>query len=545
VGVRATAAGSSGSRAGRAIGTLGDARARSAAWRPHRLGCLPATAERDGVVKAVGQGRRHFARAVVDDDEPTYASGDLAGYEVFHHEKPFALATGAVLPEMKIAYETWGELSAKKDNVILLQTGMSASSHASSNAGNRAKGWWEDFIGPGKTLDTRIFFVICTNNLGGCYGSTGPSSLHPDGKPYGSRFPRFEVFDQVAAQFKLLDYLGIYKLHAAVGASLGGMQSTCAASRFPDRVGKFVTISACAKSFPGSMAFRHAQRSAIMTDPNWNNGDYYDGALPENGLRLAREIGTITYRSGKEWQDRFGQGRLSEDRTGLQHEFQIEKYLSHQGKKWVNNYDPNSMLWISKAMDGFTLELPGKDGKPCLKAGLAAAMQPALVIGVQHDVLFPVWQQKEIADSLRAAGNKNVVYYELDSTYGHDTFLLNQITIGPAVKGHLEQEPGGAKHLWEEKSATFHDILQGVGELTSAPDMMRCIFRALAKGTDSAPQHELLSATKLLLAAGGLHDKRIDGIFKHKFRSQKQVSMKEFLEIREDLTSGVLETYLP
>jgi len=426
---------------------------------------------------------------------------------------------------------------------------MSASSHACSNAANSSPGWWEDFIGPGKPLDTNLFYVVCTNNLGGCYGSTGPSSTDPrTGKPYGSTFPRFEVQDQVDVQFKLLDYLGVQKLHACVGSSLGGMQSLCSAARHPLRVGKFVSISACAKSFPGSMAFRHSQRSAIMGDPAWNNGDYYDGELPARGLRLAREIGTITYRSGQEWQERFGQDRFpgarGEPDKGLDHEFQIEKYLSHQGQKWVNNYDPNSMLWISKAMDGFTMEQPGSDGRPCLKTGLATAMQPALVIGMQFDVLFPVWQQKEIADTLRAAGNKRVVYYELDSHFGHDSFLLDAVCIGPAVKGHLEQEPGGAKHLWEEMADNAAVILQSMSGVASMGDSMRSMFRALAKGEATVDKERLQSAAKLMFASEGLPERRIDELF-DKHLPMRQVSMKEFLGLRDAIRQCQHDTYLP
>ncbi|CAK9035840.1 unnamed protein product, partial [Durusdinium trenchii] len=393
---------------------------------------------------------RSFAVAA---KEPEYhTGGNFEGYHLFHRSAPFTFRNGEQIPELQIAYETWGHLNNKKDNVILLQCGMSASSHACSHARNPAPGWWEEYIGPGRPLDTNLFYVICTNNLGGCYGSSGPSAINSHtGQRYGSSFPRFEVQDQVAAQFVLLDHLGIDQVHACVGASLGGMQSVCAASMFPDRVRKFVSISACAKSFPGSIAFRHAQRQAIMSDPNWRGGDYYDGQLPANGLRLARQLGTITYRSGLEWQQRFGQSLAKgiTKREGLKNEFMIENYLAHQGEKWVNAYDPNSLLWISKAMDGFSLEKPDRDGKPSLLEGLKEAMMPALVIGVQHDVLFPVWQQKEIADTLRKAGNKGVVYYELDSIYGHDSFLLDAVSIGPAVKGSgswtffLEDASGG------------------------------------------------------------------------------------------------------
>jgi len=472
-------------------------------------------------------------------------TGNLTGYKTFHLKEPFTLRNGQVLPELEVAYETWGDLNARRSNVILLQCGMSASSHACSTPENPAPGWWEDFIGPGKPLDTNLFYVICTNNLGGCYGTTGPSSFHLDGKRYGSRFPRFTIFDQVDAQFKLLDYLGISSVHACVGSSLGGMQSICSASEYPDRVGKFVTISACAKSFPGSMAFRHSQRQAIMSDPQWNGGDYYDGPLPAAGLRLARQIGTITYRSGQEWQQRFGQNKIKDYTEGLDHEFIIEGYLDHQGKKWVNNYDPNSMLWISKAMDGFSMEKPDKDGNPCLVAGLASAMQPALVIGVQHDVLFPVWQQKQVADSLRRAGNKRVCYYELDSVFGHDTFLLDAVSIGPAVKGHLEQEPLGAQHLWEDMASNAARILQVITARTCTAAALRDMYRTLARGHDVVEKERLRTAVKLVWA-DRLGESNINQAFDEKL-PESLVTLPEFLSIREQLSPGgsADETYLP
>lgn len=505
----------------------------------------PPAPGRGGRAQPAAGGRAFGAGAA--EKEPEYASGDLTGYSVFHSKEPFKLRNGGSLPELKIAYETWGELNANRDNAILLQCGMSASSHAASHPKNKTKGWWEDFIGPGRTLDTNLFFVICTNNLGGCYGSSGPSSPHPeDGKPYGSRFPRFEVFDQVAAQFKLMDFLGIGKLHACVGSSLGGMQSVCAAGHFPDRLNKFVSISACAKSFPGSISFRHSQRQAIVSDPNWNGGDYYDGALPEAGLRLARQIGTITYRSGHEWQQRFGQRRVDgvtvdgmtvSDDHGLRHEFEIEKYLDHQGKKWVNNYDPNSMLWISKAMDGFSMEAPDKDGNMSLKAGLAQAMHPALVIGVQHDVLFPVWQQKEIADSLKAAGNRSVVYYELDTVYGHDSFLLDAVSIGPAVKGHLEQEPLGAAHLWQDMAKASTRMLQACLTHRAKADLLRDLFRAVAEGAEYADASRLKRAVKLTYGHQVSED-RVEQVFREKL-PPSEIKLAEFLEIREQLAGDV------
>jgi len=209
------------------------------------------------------------------------------------------------LPSFDIAYETWGTPSPSGDNVILLHTGLSASSHAASTKLNPTEGWWEKFIGPGCALDTNQFFVICTNVLGGCYGSTGPSSLDPAGERYATRFPILSLFDMVQAQFKLLDHLGVQKLYASVGSSMGGMQSLAAGWLFPDRVGKIVSISGTARSSPGSIAMRHAQRSGLlfgylviyfhaddtlvlMADPNWNKGFYYDDLPPHTGMKLAR-----------------------------------------------------------------------------------------------------------------------------------------------------------------------------------------------------------------------------------------------------------------
>jgi len=341
--------------------------------------------------------------------------------------------------------------------------------------------------------------------------------------------------------------LGIQKVHACVGASLGGMLSLCSAANYPDRVGKFVSISACAKSFPGSIAFRSSQRCAVMSDPNWKQGDYYDGPLPAAGLRLARQIGTITYRSGKEWQQRFGQkkqGVAGFSAEGMNNEFMIEHYLTHQGEKWVNNYDPNSMLWISKAMDGFSMEKAGPSGEPpTLLRGLAAAQQPALVIGVQHDVLFPVWQQKEIADSLKAGGNKSVIYYELDSVYGHDAFLLESAAIGPAVKGHLEQEPGGAKHLWEEMASSAIRMLQASTLRSGSADTMRDIFRTLSAGEEEVETDKLCAVVKLVWSRR-VSPEKIEQIFAERLPA-KVVRLQEFLSIRGDLQRSEAEVYLP
>ncbi|KAI8974283.1 homoserine O-acetyltransferase [Pilobolus umbonatus] len=430
--------------------------------------------------------------------EPSYDK-IVTGYETFNHPHPFLLDHGGILPNIDIAYETWGTLNEKKDNAILIHTGLSASSHAKSHAKNTKPGWWEEFIGPGSHIDTNKFFVICTNVIGGCYGSTGPSSVDPaDGEKYATRFPIITIFDMVRAQFKLLDHLGIEKLHASVGSSMGGMQSIAAANLFPERVKRLISISACARSHPYSIALRHTQRQVLMADPNWNKGFYYKGIPPHVGMKLAREIATISYRSGPEWELRFGRKRANENQSpALCPDFLIETYLDHQGERFCLQYDPNSLLYISKAMDMFDMSssetakllkqrennmtkveqimsqcgeevnaqmvaetcrsvigtqsaLEGKDQTKTLTTlspdpatqdlvqGMKNIKMPALVLGVQSDILFPVWQQKEIAECLRASGNKRVTYYELDAMFGHDTFLIDRVSVGGAIKGHLE-----------------------------------------------------------------------------------------------------------
>ncbi|KAI2793605.1 Serine O-succinyltransferase [Penicillium oxalicum] len=441
------------------------------------------------------------ARSLQSGPEPSYTSGQ---HERFHCEEPLLLDWGGRLQEFDIAYETWGQLNQNKSNVILLHTGLSASSHAHSTAANPKPGWWEKFIGPGLPLDTNKYFVICTNVIGGCYGSTGPSSVDPsDGQRYATRFPILTLEDMVRAQFRLLDYLGIQKLAASVGSSMGGMQSLAAGVLFPERVGKIVSISGCARSHPYSIAMRHTQRQVLMMDPNWSRGFYYDAIPPHSGMKLAREIATVTYRSGPEWEMRFGRRRADPSKQpALCPDFLIETYLDHAGEKFCLEYDPNSLLYVSKAMDLFdlghenqsrtrhrraeseiriargegmqnqsdpacSLTLPDKpyeeqpeaaasvpspdqkvssvesNGPPKdLVRGLAPLKDhPVLVMGVASDILFPAWQQREIAETLRAGGNKNVEHIELGedlSLFGHDTFLLDLKNIGGALGRFLE-----------------------------------------------------------------------------------------------------------
>ncbi|RDD42157.1 putative serine-O-acetyltransferase cys2 [Trichoplax sp. H2] len=357
------------------------------------------------------------------------------GYEVFRYDNVFKLKHG-VLPKMQIAYETWGTLNERKDNTVLLQTGISASSHARSTEKNRRPGWWEDFIGPGKAVDTNKFFVICTNLLGGCFGSTGPSSINPiTDSHYATTFPIVTIPDAIRAQFLLLDHLGINKIHAAVGSSMGGMQALATAALYSDRVNRIISISGCVKPTPTAIALRYLQRRVLMTDPNWNSGYYYNGIFPKRGMKLAREIGTIGYRSGPEWETRFGHRKRTEEPSFCP-QFEIEEYIEHQGEKFSLTYDPNTLLYLSKAIDLFDIG----EGFPSMVEGVKRIICPTLVIGVKTDILFPIQQQTEIADLLKQAGNQKVTYYELNSIYGHDTFLLDINNVGAAVKGHLESQ---------------------------------------------------------------------------------------------------------
>jgi len=370
--------------------------------------------------------------------EPEYHK-IVSGYKTFQFDSPFYCKYNqGVLPGFTMAYETWGELNEDKSNAILLAAGLSASSHAKSHADNEKPGWWEKFIGPGCAVDTNKYFVICTNTIGGCYGSSGPSSINPEtGEPYGTTFPVLSVVDMVNAQFLLLDHLGVDKLYATVGSSLGGMCSLSASVQFPDRVGRMISISSCAESHPTSIAVRYLQRKCIMTDPNWNNGHYYGKRYPRNGMKLARELGTMTYRSGPEWDERFSRKRIEpKEDPALCPTFLIESYLDYQGEMFCTMYDPNSLLYISKAMDLFDVA----EDYSSMQEALSRVQCPVMVIGVSTDILFPIWQQRELAAACRDAGNSRVTFYELDSIYGHDTFLLDLNGVGSAVKGFLDTE---------------------------------------------------------------------------------------------------------
>lgn len=359
---------------------------------------------------------------------------------------PFPMKRGGVLQGARVAYETWGTLNASRDNAILIVTGLSPDAHAASNAGNPEPGWWEQMLGPGKPIDSDRWFVICVNSLGSCKGSTGPASVNPQtGQLYRLDFPELSVEDGADAAAHVVRGLGIERLACIIGNSMGGMTALAFLLRHPGLARSHINISGAARALPFSIAIRSLQREAIRLDPNWNHGQYDDERYPESGMRMARKLGVITYRSALEWDGRFGRVRLDSDRAeedpfGL--EFEVESYLEGHARRFVRRYDPNCYLYLSRSMDWFDLaeycaDRTGNPGDGGTRAGLAGIrVEKALAIGVHTDILFPLQQQEEIADGLRAGGADSE-FLPLPSPQGHDAFLVDIARFGPAVAGFL------------------------------------------------------------------------------------------------------------
>ena len=354
-------------------------------------------------------------------------------------ENGFGMWRGGNLTEVTLAYESWGTLSEAADNAILIFTGLSPSAHAASSDEDSSPGWWEYMIGPGKAIDTNRFYVVCANTLGGCYGSTGPGSINPEtGENYGADFPDVTVEDIASSGYYLMRDLGVEKLHAAVGSSMGGMSSIAYAMQYPDDIGYLVSISAATQALPLTIALRSLQREIIRSDPDWNGGQYTQDSKPLVGMSLARKLGLVSYRAADEWNSKFDRSRLpAEKLTGkrFEREFEIENYLEYNAQKFINSFDPNSYLYLSRAMDWFDIAEHGEsisDGMSKLK------VNKALVVGVTTDILFPSRQQKEIADIMRETGT-DVDYVEIDSANGHDAFLIDDEQFSPVVKKFLDE----------------------------------------------------------------------------------------------------------
>ena len=339
--------------------------------------------------------------------------------------EPITLDSGKTLEKVTVAYETYGELNKEKTNAILICHALTGDAHAAGwHEGDRKPGWWEIVIGPGKALDTEKFFIICSNVLGGCKGTTGPSSINPEtGKQYGLDFPVITIRDMVKVQKKLVDSFGISQLYAIIGGSMGGMQVLDWMVTYPAMMKKAVPIATTGLSSPQQIAFNEVGRQAIFSDPNWNNGNYYEtGKIPENGLSLARMIAHITYLSDESMDIKFG--RDLQDKEEISYDFsidfQVESYLKHQGETFVKRFDANSYLFITKAVDLFDLSV-----NDSLIDGLKEVECKTEVISVDSDWLYPTEQSTELVTALNV-NNVEVSFSEIKSNYGHDAFLLER-----------------------------------------------------------------------------------------------------------------------
>jgi homoserine O-acetyltransferase/O-succinyltransferase len=346
------------------------------------------------------------------------------------------LDSGATLAPVEVAYETYGELNARKTNAILIQHAFSGDAHAAGISHETGKpGWWDNMIGPGKAFDTNKYFVICSNVLGGCRGSTGPSSINPaTGCPYAMAFPVITIGDMVRLQKMLLDWFGIERLLSVCGGSMGGMQALDWAVSYPDRVVSAIPIACTTRHSAQQIAFNEVGRQAIMADPDWNEGNYYQCKLPARGLAVARMVGHITYMSDDSMREKFGRRLRGKDNFSYAFEvdFEVESYLRYRGSEFVNRFDANSYLYITKAMDYFDLV----NGYGSLAAAFESAQARFLVISFSSDWLYPSYQSQEIVRALRAR-NCDVAYVELQSNYGHDAFLVDVAEQTDLIRGFL------------------------------------------------------------------------------------------------------------
>jgi homoserine O-acetyltransferase len=356
-----------------------------------------------------------------------------------HFDAPIGLRSGAELPAYDLAYETYGELNAAGTNAVLVCHALNASHHVAGTYANDPGnlGWWDNLVGPGKPLDTRRFFVVGTNYLGSCFGSTGPASINPaTGKPWGADFPVVTVEDWVESQARLADRLGIERFAAVIGGSLGAMQALQWTLSYPDRVRHALVIAAAPRLTPQNIAFNEVARQAIMTDPDFHGGHYYEkGVVPTRGLRIARMIGHITYLSGEAMSEKFGR-LLRRKALGFDFDidFEIESYLRYQGDKFSTYFDANTYLRITKALDYFD---PAGDFGGSLPAALARAKAAFLVVSFKSDWRFPPARSREIVRAL--LDNRRIVsYLEIDAPGGHDAFLLEDPRYHSALRAYFE-----------------------------------------------------------------------------------------------------------
>lgn len=359
----------------------------------------------------------------------------------FTSDQPFTFKSGQTIPGFNIRYETYGELNETRDNVILICHALSGNHHCAGrhSPDERKPGWWDNIIGPGKAIDTNKFFVIGTNCIGGCSGSTGPSSIDPKtGRPYGKNFPVLTIHDMVKAQKLLMDHLGVQALHAVIGGSMGGMQATLWAILYPSFVRRLLAMATTAREGAQAIAFNEVGRQAIMQDPDWNQGDYPEEGGPRVGLSIARMMAHITYLSDASMDRKFGRRKRAAVANGdvlnFDIQFEVESYLQYQAQSFINRFDANSYLYITRALDQFDLG----HAYGSLEAAFAPVQAETLVVGFTSDWLFPPEQNRDITIALLRAG-KRACYAELATDLGHDSFLLESEELYSLVRGFLER----------------------------------------------------------------------------------------------------------
>jgi homoserine O-acetyltransferase len=347
-----------------------------------------------------------------------------------------SLDSGATLAPIEVAYETYGQLNPSKSNAILVLHAFSGDAQAAGISPETGKpGWWDNMIGPGKGFDTDHYFVICTNVLGGCRGTTGPASINrATGCPYAMSFPVITVGDMVRVQRMVIDWFGIPRLLSVSGGSMGGMQALEWAVQCPDRIVSAIPIATTTRHSAQQIAFNEVGRQAIMADPDWNEGNYYGKQPPARGLAVARMVGHITYMSDESMREKFGRRLRGKENFGygFDVDFEVESYLRYRGSQFVNRFDANSYLYITKAMDYFDLTA----GRVSLDSALEQARARFLVISFSSDWLYPSYQSQEIVRALRKR-NCDVAYVELESNYGHDSFLVDVAEQTDLVRGFL------------------------------------------------------------------------------------------------------------
>ena len=359
----------------------------------------------------------------------------------FVHNQPFSFRSGQTLPGFTLRYETYGTLNATRDNAILICHALSGDHHAAGwhTPTDKKPGWWNNLIGPGKAVDTRRFFVVCANVLGGCQGSTGPSSTNPESaRPYGVQFPFVTIGDMVRAQKLLLDFLGVVELHSVIGGSMGGMLALRFGTDFPRFTRRVLAMATTGRESAQAIAFNEVGRQAIMQDPAWNRGDYGKDGGPRVGLAIARMMAHITYVTDASMDRKFGR-RKKETANGDAYtfdvQFEVEGYLRHQGQSFINRFDANSYLYITRALDQFDLA----QSYDSLEKAFAPVEAETLIVGFTSDWLFPPDQNRQLTLALLRAG-KRASYAELSTDLGHDSFLLESEELYLLVRGFLERD---------------------------------------------------------------------------------------------------------